>query len=116
RTLKQANTILVLADGRIVQRGTHDELVAQPGLYRRIYDLQLRDQEDFGLQATHNGYRGATDGPARSAVSAQGERSEWRPVPHPPDPALGATASAQGEALPQADQTAARGVRQVPTR
>src|SRR5215468_10471282 len=62
RTLKQADTILVLADGRIVQRGTHDELVAQPGLYRRIYDLQLRDQEDFGLQATHNGYRGATDG------------------------------------------------------
>jgi len=116
RTLKQADTVLVLADGRIVQRGAHDELVAQPGLYRRIYDLQLRDQEDFGLQATRNGSRGATDGPARSAVSAQGERSEWQPVPHPPDPALGATASAQGEALPQADQTAARGVRQGPTR
>ena len=52
RTLKQADTILVLEDGRIVQRGTHDELVAQPGLYRRIYDLQLRDQEDFWLDAT----------------------------------------------------------------
>ena len=32
RTLKQADTILVLADGHIVQRGTHDELVAQSGL------------------------------------------------------------------------------------
>jgi ATP-binding cassette subfamily B protein len=49
RTLKQADTILVLAGGRIVQRGTHDELVTQEGLYRRIYDLQLRDQEMFAL-------------------------------------------------------------------
>jgi ABC-type multidrug transport system fused ATPase/permease subunit len=49
RTLKQADTILVLASGRIVQRGTHDELVTQEGLYRRIYDLQLRDQETFAL-------------------------------------------------------------------
>src|SRR3989454_1756538 len=56
RTLKQADTILVLEDGHIVQRGTHDELVAQPGLYRRIYDLQLRDQEDFWLDATRNGH------------------------------------------------------------
>ena len=55
RTLKQADTILVLEAGRIVQRGTHDELLAQPGLYRRIYDLQLRDQEDFWLDATRHG-------------------------------------------------------------
>ena len=47
RTLKQANTILVLEQGRIVQQGTHDALVRQKGLYRRIYDLQLRDQEAF---------------------------------------------------------------------
>jgi len=57
RTLKQADTILVLEEGRIVQRGTHDELVAQPGLYRRIYDLQLRDQEDFWPDATRNGHQ-----------------------------------------------------------
>jgi hypothetical protein len=37
----------VLEQGRIVQRGTHEELVAQTGVYRRIYDLQLRDQEAF---------------------------------------------------------------------
>ena len=47
RTLKQADMILVLERGRLVQCGTHDALVEQPGLYRRIYDLQLRDQEDF---------------------------------------------------------------------
>jgi ATP-binding cassette subfamily B protein len=33
--------------GRIVQRGTHADLLAQEGLYREIYDLQLRDQERF---------------------------------------------------------------------
>jgi ATP-binding cassette subfamily B protein len=46
-TLKNADTILVLDHGRIVQRGTHEELLAQGGLYREIYDLQLRDQEEF---------------------------------------------------------------------
>ena len=46
-TLKNADCILVLDGGRIVQRGTHDELLRQEGLYREIYDLQLRDQEAF---------------------------------------------------------------------
>ncbi len=46
-TLKHADQILVLDHGRIVQRGTHASLLAQPGLYRQIYDLQLRDQEEF---------------------------------------------------------------------
>jgi ATP-binding cassette subfamily B protein len=46
-TLKNADQILVLDDGRIVERGTHDELVTANGLYREIYDLQLRDQEEF---------------------------------------------------------------------
>jgi ATP-binding cassette subfamily B protein len=46
-TLKSADMILVLDHGRIVQRGTHTELLAQAGLYREIYDLQLRDQEEF---------------------------------------------------------------------
>jgi len=46
-TVKRADLILVLQDGRIVQRGKHDELVAQPGLYQEIYNLQLRDQEQF---------------------------------------------------------------------
>lgn len=45
RTLKMADTILVLDQGCIVQRGTHRELIEQPGMYQRIYDLQLRDQD-----------------------------------------------------------------------
>jgi ABC-type multidrug transport system fused ATPase/permease subunit len=45
-TVKNADQILVLDRGRIVQRGVHDELVGQEGPYRGIYDLQLRDQEE----------------------------------------------------------------------
>jgi ATP-binding cassette subfamily B protein len=37
-----ADLILVLDKGRIVQRGSHKELVRQPGIYRDIYDLQTR--------------------------------------------------------------------------
>jgi ATP-binding cassette subfamily B protein len=46
-TVKRADQILVLQDGRIVQRGKHDALVAGPGLYQEIYNLQLKDQEQF---------------------------------------------------------------------
>jgi ABC-type transport system involved in cytochrome bd biosynthesis fused ATPase/permease subunit len=44
-TILRADQILVMQDGAVVQRGTHHELLAQGGLYRTIYDLQLADQE-----------------------------------------------------------------------
>lgn len=44
-TLKNATQILVLDEGHIVQRGKHQELLAKPGLYRDIYEMQLKDQE-----------------------------------------------------------------------
>jgi ATP-binding cassette subfamily B protein len=46
RTVKSADQILVLQNGKIVQRGTHEELIEEDGLYRQIYDLELRDQEE----------------------------------------------------------------------
>ena len=46
-TVKRADQILVLDQGGIVQRGAHDDLLREGGLYREIYDLQLRDQEEL---------------------------------------------------------------------
>ena len=42
-TVQHAEVIVVLAGGRIVERGTHATLYAAGGLYRRLYDLQFRD-------------------------------------------------------------------------
>jgi ATP-binding cassette subfamily B multidrug efflux pump len=44
-SVRRADVILVLDQGRIVERGKHDELLARDGLYREIYELQLRGQE-----------------------------------------------------------------------
>jgi ABC-type multidrug transport system fused ATPase/permease subunit len=40
-TVRHADLILVLVNGRIVERGTHDQLIAETGVYRRLCDLQL---------------------------------------------------------------------------
>ncbi|GHO70586.1 ABC transporter ATP-binding protein [Ktedonobacter sp. SOSP1-52] len=47
RTVKNADQILVIEDGHIVEHGTHDTLVTQDGPYAHLYDLQLREQEEF---------------------------------------------------------------------
>ncbi len=47
QTVMIADLILVLDQGRIVQMGTHAELVAQPGRYRRIFELQSRIEDEL---------------------------------------------------------------------
>ncbi|MFF8008647.1 ABC transporter ATP-binding protein, partial [Streptomyces parvus] len=38
--VRHADQIFVMERGRLVQRGTHDELIAADGLYRELFDLQ----------------------------------------------------------------------------
>ncbi len=53
-SLKHADEILVLENGRIVERGVHEELLGNGGPYQRIYDIQYQDKEAI-LQASSQG-------------------------------------------------------------
>jgi ABC-type multidrug transport system fused ATPase/permease subunit len=46
QTVRDADQILVLDKGTIVERGTHAQLLEKGTIYRQIYELQLRDQEE----------------------------------------------------------------------
>tara|TARA_R110000868_G_scaffold38_21_gene410 strand:+ start:116 stop:1918 length:1803 start_codon:yes stop_codon:yes gene_type:complete len=48
-SLLHADTILFLENGKIVEQGTHDELLALGGRYRALYDLQTRPTDDIEL-------------------------------------------------------------------
>ncbi len=43
-SVKHADELIVFEHGKIVQRGTHDQLIKQQGLYKRIYEIQYKDQ------------------------------------------------------------------------
>lgn len=70
RTIKNADQILVLEQGRLVERGTHETLLARNGPYARLYDLQLREQEEFEarVQRVH---ADAADTPAQEREVAR---------------------------------------------
>ena len=74
RTVKNADQILVLDRGELVERGRHEELLARGGLYREIYELELRDQEEAFQQANAahaaSALTGATTGGAGGAGAA----------------------------------------------
>ncbi len=45
-TVRNADRIVVLADGRIVEEGSHDDLLAMDGEYARLYNMQFQDNKD----------------------------------------------------------------------
>ena len=65
-TLMQADRILVLNHGRIVQDGTHEQLLGVEGLYRRLWNIQSSLAEDLRAEAAEDG-----SGPADSREGRQ---------------------------------------------
>ena len=82
RTVMRADEILVLERGKIVQRGKHTELLEEEGLYRRIFDLELKDQEE------------ALGRPAPVAAAAGSSRPSAS-APRPPRPESATTPVAE---------------------
>ncbi|WP_172250554.1 ABC transporter ATP-binding protein [Saccharibacillus deserti] len=54
-SLRHADEILVLNEGRVVQRGRHEELIAQPGPYQEVYAIQYADHIAQTEQANEGG-------------------------------------------------------------
>ncbi|GLF99219.1 ABC transporter ATP-binding protein [Streptomyces yaizuensis] len=62
-TIHDADQILVIDEGRIRERGTHDELISNGGLYAELYRTQFAQQRDLGAE------------PAKSTVAENGNRA-----------------------------------------
>ncbi|HEV8588071.1 MAG TPA: ABC transporter transmembrane domain-containing protein [Pyrinomonadaceae bacterium] len=50
-TVRRADMIVVMEAGRIIEQGTHAELLARGGQYQRLYELQFADEEESELSA-----------------------------------------------------------------
>jgi ATP-binding cassette subfamily B protein len=73
-TIRNADEILVINKGRIIERGTHDELLAQRGFYHNLYMSQFKGQAEQSPPAKH--CRGVcVSRPADAAEQASFERT-----------------------------------------
>jgi ATP-binding cassette subfamily B protein len=54
QSVMNADLILVMDKGKIIQMGKHEELVAQDGMYRKIYELQTRIDEELEMEITQS--------------------------------------------------------------
>ena len=50
-TLAEADFVIVLEDGKVAQQGTHDDLIHQEGLYKRIYQIQSTLEDELTADA-----------------------------------------------------------------
>jgi len=54
QSVMNADLILVLDKGRIVQKGQHADLLAEDGIYRQIYDIQMRVDDELESETSFN--------------------------------------------------------------
>ncbi len=83
-TIREADQILVIDDGRVTERGQHDELLASGGLYADLYRTQFARQEPAGA-----GLRPGPPGgppPPHPPPGVHGPALPWRPWPGPSGP------------------------------
>jgi ATP-binding cassette subfamily B protein len=67
-TVQRADKIIVMHKGQVREMGTHQELLAQRGIYFKLYQLQYKDQELSAGRAPENG-----SGVQQSEVTARGD-------------------------------------------
>ena len=72
-TVQKANQILVMDEGQIVQEGTHDELLTQGGLYRRLHDLQFQTPELTGSRIPDESRSSTPAGSGHGPMDAESE-------------------------------------------
>jgi ABC-type transport system involved in Fe-S cluster assembly fused permease/ATPase subunit len=53
-TILKADEILVVQNGRIIQRGTHSTLLAEPGVYTDLYQRQFAEAPEVRISATYD--------------------------------------------------------------
>ena len=46
-TIQHADNIIVMHKGEICERGTHQELLAQNGIYKKLYEIQLQNAKEI---------------------------------------------------------------------
>ena len=68
-TIRSVNEIIVMDQGEIVQRGTHEELASEPGLYRQLWDAQTRATEVTPPPPPPPALVEKTAGPALAAIA-----------------------------------------------
>jgi len=62
-TIQRAETILVMHKAQLREKGTHQQLLAQRGLYWKLYQLQYKDQEQLsGISGQLSGISGQLSG------------------------------------------------------
>jgi len=74
-TVRHADQIVVLDQGRVVERGTHEELVARDGIYHGLYLAQTKERQRRGRTVAP-----ATTGAALAGNGEQGGHVDWRQV------------------------------------